>query len=187
MRYAGADLPLFLTHGPVRLAITGRTLSGGSAAGVAMGEAFSPPLTIFALLPLAASAIFLTMGMLLNRQAGHDTAAGRRLTRQPPTRGLFRLHGGASAPTAFPFHMGILFPASSSSAALGTSTSPSSWRSGPLRPVPATWLSRVSSIGYGVADLAPRVATDQSPPERDADRGGADHSPRMTPNLVAAA
>ncbi|NDK36303.1 hypothetical protein [Rhodovulum sulfidophilum] len=53
---------LFLTHGPLRLAITGRTLSDGSAAGVAMGDPFWPPLTIFARLRLAASAIFLSMG-----------------------------------------------------------------------------------------------------------------------------
>ncbi|MCW2304593.1 hypothetical protein M2324_003004 [Rhodovulum sulfidophilum] len=132
MRYAGADLPLFLTHGPVRLAITGRTLSGGSAAGVAMGEAFSPPLTIFALLRPAASAFFLTMGTLLNRQAGHSTAADRRLTRPGTPAGFFDGMTAHRHPTDFPFHMSLL-PASSSSAALGTSTSPSSWRSGPLR------------------------------------------------------
>lgn len=121
MLYAGADLILFLTHGPVRLAITGRTLSGGSAAGVAMGNVFWPPLTIFALLPLAASAIFLTMGMLLNRQAEHDTAAGRRLTRPGTPAGFFWWHDRASARRTFPFHMGLL-PASSSSAALAAST-----------------------------------------------------------------
>ncbi|MCE8470884.1 hypothetical protein LZ189_17865 [Rhodovulum sulfidophilum] len=121
MLYPGADLTLFLTHGPVRLAITGCTLSGGSAAGVAMGDAFSPPLTIFALLRPAASAFFLTMGTLLNLQAGHSTAADRRLTRPSIAAGFF---GGMVAhrrPTDFPFHMSLL-PASSSSAALGAST-----------------------------------------------------------------
>ncbi|BAQ70741.1 transporter, LysE family [Rhodovulum sulfidophilum] len=105
MLYAGTDLILFLTRGPVRLAITGRTLSDGSAAGVAMDDAFWPPLTIFARLRPAASAIFLTMGMLLNRQAGHDTAADRRLTR-PGTPAGFLGCIAAHRPQGVPFPYG---------------------------------------------------------------------------------
>lgn len=118
VRYAGADLPLFLTHGPVRLAITGRTLSEGSAAGVAMGDGRC---VLAAAHDLRAAATGRLGDLPDHRDASEPSSRTRHCCRPPsdPTRhprGLFRLHCGASAPRAFPFHMGLL-PASSSSAA----------------------------------------------------------------------
>lgn len=184
--YAGADMILFLTHGPVRLAITGRTLSDGSAAGVAMGDALWPPLTIFALLRLAASAILLTMGMLLNLQDGRSTAADRRLTRPDTPAGFFSCIAVHRPPGRYL----------------------SIWAFSPPLRVRQPWghrhrlhlgdlarcaLSRQPGSrafhrpGAEGSDLAPSVAPGQSPPGRDADCSGTDHSLGMTPNLVAAA
>ncbi|PTW47687.1 LysE family translocator [Rhodovulum kholense] len=126
--YAGAVLILFLTPGPVWLALTARALSGGFAAawplaaGVMVGDALWPPLAIFglgwavsvfggllAILRLLASALFLTMGLMLILQAGRGIAADSRLTRPGRIAGF--LAGMAAIlgnPKAILFYMGVL-------------------------------------------------------------------------------
>lgn len=98
--YAGALLLLFITPGPVWLAMIARGLSGGFASampvalGVAIGDGVWPLLAILGvtwivsqyadfltLLRWIASAMFLVMGIFLIRHAGHRISADSRLTR----------------------------------------------------------------------------------------------------------
>jgi len=98
--YAGALAILFLTPGPVWLAIVARTLTGGFraawplAVGVAIGDIIWPLLAILGItwilsefaafitvLRFAASAIFILMGVLIIRNAGTALSTDTRLTR----------------------------------------------------------------------------------------------------------
>ena len=98
--YAGALLILFLTPGPVWVALIARGLSGGFhaawplALGVVIGDALWPLLAIIGVtwiveqfdgfmtvLRWGASLIFLVMGILLIRNAGKTIAKDSRLTR----------------------------------------------------------------------------------------------------------
>ena len=98
--YCGALLILFLTPGPVWVALIARGLSGGFAAawplavGVAIGDLIWPLAAIFGLswvlsvyggvmdvLRWVAVAIFLVMGGLLIRHAGTPIGTDSRLTR----------------------------------------------------------------------------------------------------------
>lgn len=126
--YAGALLVLFLTPGPVWVALTARALSGGFAGawplavGVALGDALWPLAAIFGLawlvgnaegmmelLRLVAAVIFLWMGAALIRGAGRRIDADSRLTR--PGRWAGFAAGVAvivGNPKAVLFYMGVL-------------------------------------------------------------------------------
>lgn len=126
--YAGALLILFLTPGPVWVALLARGMSGGFAGawplaiGVAIGDAIWPLAAIFGLAWLVATveglldalrwvagAIFLIMGVGLIRNAGRQLSADSRLLR--PGRwagfaaGLAVIIGN---PKAILFYMGVL-------------------------------------------------------------------------------
>jgi len=126
--YAGALFILFLTPGPVWVALTARALSGGFAGawplavGVAIGDAIWPMAAIFGLawlvatveglleaLRWVAAGIFLFMGIGLIRNAGRALSADSRLLR--PGRwagfaaGLAVIIGN---PKAILFYMGVL-------------------------------------------------------------------------------
>jgi len=126
--YAGAVLILFLTPGPVWVALTARALSGGFgaawplAAGVVVGDALWPPLALLGVgwivsvyggfltaLRLVASGIFIVMGGLLIRHADHSIVAESRLTRPGKSAGFA---AGVAAilgnPKAILFYMGVL-------------------------------------------------------------------------------
>ena len=128
MLYAGAILILFLTPGPVWVALIGRTLGGGFgaawplAAGVVLGDALWPLLAIFGMAWLVASVdgaleamrwvaagIFLVMGAQLIRHADRQLSADSRL--MAPGRwagfaaGLAVIIGN---PKAILFYMGVL-------------------------------------------------------------------------------
>jgi len=98
--YAGALAILFLTPGPVWLAIVARTLTGGYRAawplalGVAIGDVIWPLLAILGItwilsefaafitvLRFAASGIFILMGVLIIRSASTAISTDNRLTR----------------------------------------------------------------------------------------------------------
>jgi len=98
--YAGALAILFLTPGPVWLAIVARTLTGGYRAawplalGVAIGDVIWPLLAILGItwilsefaafitvLRFAASGIFILMGVLIIRNSGTAISTDTRLTR----------------------------------------------------------------------------------------------------------
>lgn len=126
--YCGALVILFLTPGPVWVALIARGLSGGFSAawplaiGVALGDLVWPLAAIFGLswvasvysdfmdvLRWVAVGIFLLMGVMLIRNAGHSIAANSRLTRPG------RLAGFAAGvavilgnPKAILFYMGVL-------------------------------------------------------------------------------
>ncbi len=126
--YAGAVLVLFLTPGPVWLAMTARAMSGGFAAawplalGVVVGDALWPFLAILgvnALIALyagflvalkwVAAATFLLMGVLVLRRANAPIGTDSRLTRPGAWAGF--LAGVAviiGNPKAILFYMGML-------------------------------------------------------------------------------
>ncbi|WP_102226977.1 LysE family translocator [Acidimangrovimonas sediminis] len=126
--YAGALFVLFLTPGPVWLALTARAISGGFAAawplalGVSVGDLGWPLLAIFGLsvvttaygtvmllLRWAAVAIFMAMGVGLIRKAGKPIEGDSRLTRPGRWAGFA---AGVTAilgnPKAILFYMGVL-------------------------------------------------------------------------------
>jgi threonine/homoserine/homoserine lactone efflux protein len=126
--YAGALFILFLTPGPVWVALTARALSGGFAGawplavGVALGDAIWPLAAIFGLawlvatveglleaLRWVAAGIFLFMGYRLIRRANRTLSADSRLLR--PGRWAGFLAGVAvivGNPKAILFYMGVL-------------------------------------------------------------------------------
>jgi len=126
--YAGAMVVIFLTPGPVWLALTARALSGGFrsawplAFGVVVGDMMWPFLAILGVswivsvfsgfmtfLRLAGAVMFLVMGVLLIRNAGKSIAGDSRLTRPGMLAGF--LAGVAvilGNPKAILFYMGVL-------------------------------------------------------------------------------
>ncbi|MXQ08199.1 LysE family transporter [Alphaproteobacteria bacterium GH1-50] len=126
--YAGALLILFLTPGPVWVALTARALSGGFNAawplafGVVVGDVLWPLLAILGVtwivsvfsgfmtvLTWVASLVFLTMGALLIRNRDKSIASDSRLTRPGMWAGF--LAGMAvilGNPKAILFYMGVL-------------------------------------------------------------------------------
>ncbi len=126
--YAIAILILFLTPGPVWVALTARAMSGGFASavplavGVALGDMFWPLAAIFGLtwivsvyagfmevLRWVAVGFFLVMGWQLIRHATRDLSADSRLTRPGHLAGLL---AGVTVilanPKAILFYMGVL-------------------------------------------------------------------------------
>jgi len=126
--YAGAILILFLTPGPVWVALTARAMSGGFtsaaplAVGVALGDMFWPLAAIFGLtwilsvysdlldaLKWVAVAMFVVMGWQLIRHAARDISADSRLTRPGAVAGFA---AGVTVilanPKAILFYMGVL-------------------------------------------------------------------------------
>ncbi|WP_347311654.1 LysE family translocator [Defluviimonas sp. SAOS-178_SWC] len=126
--YAGALGLLWLTPGPVWVALTARALSGGFASawplalGVTLGDLIWPLVAIFGLswivdqwgafmtvMRYMAAAIFILMGWLLIRHAGQPVATDGRLTRPGRWAGL---SAGIAAilgnPKAILFYMGVL-------------------------------------------------------------------------------
>jgi threonine/homoserine/homoserine lactone efflux protein len=126
--YAGALLVLFLTPGPVWVAMLARAMSGGFASawplalGVVIGDVLWPLLAIlgvtwiiseFAYFLVAmkwiAVAMFLFMGAMLIRHAGQSISANNRLTRPGKwagfVAGLVVILGN---PKAILFYMGLL-------------------------------------------------------------------------------
>lgn len=126
--YAGALFVLFLTPGPVWLALIARSLSGGFQAawplalGVVIGDAMWPLLAILGVTWLVEQAawlmtalryvgalMFLTMGVLLIRNADKTIAADSRLTRPGMWAGFAAgLVGILGNPKAILFYMGVL-------------------------------------------------------------------------------
>lgn len=126
--YAGALLVLFLTPGPVWVAISARALSGGFqaawplAVGVALGDLVWPLVAVFGLawvltvyadlmsaLRWVAAAIFLLMGAGLIRHAGRAIGVDSALTQ--PGRAAGFAAGVAAIlgnPKAILFYMGVL-------------------------------------------------------------------------------
>ena len=126
--YAGAILILFLTPGPVWVALTARAMSGGFASaaplavGVALGDALWPLAAIFGLtwilsiygdlleaLKWVAMAMFVIMGLQLIRHANTQLSADSRLTRPGAMAGFA---AGVTVilanPKAILFYMGVL-------------------------------------------------------------------------------
>lgn len=126
--YAGALFVLFLTPGPVWLALTARALSGGFhsawplALGVVIGDALWPLLAILGvswivnqvdgfmtILRFVGAGMFLIMGFLLIRNADKSISADSRLTRPGMwagfAAGLVVILGN---PKAILFYMGVL-------------------------------------------------------------------------------
>lgn len=126
--YAGAILILFLTPGPVWVALTARAMSGGFtqaaplAVGVALGDALWPLAAIFGLtwilslyggllegMKWVAVAMFVVMGVQLLRHAARDLSADSRLTRPGMLAGFA---AGVTVilanPKAILFYMGVL-------------------------------------------------------------------------------
>ena len=126
--YCGALLILFLTPGPVWVALTARALSGGFHAawplafGVVVGDVIWPFLAILGVtwvvsvfagfmtvLKWVAAAVFLIMGALIIRNADKTIASDSRLTRPGMWAGF--LAGVAvilGNPKAILFYMGVL-------------------------------------------------------------------------------
>jgi threonine/homoserine/homoserine lactone efflux protein len=126
--YAGAVGLLWLTPGPVWVAITARALTGGFASawplalGVTLGDLVWPLVAIFGLawivdqfdafmtvMRYVAAIVFLIMGSLLIRHAGMPVATDSRLTR--PGRWAGFMAGVAAIlgnPKAVLFYMGVL-------------------------------------------------------------------------------
>ncbi|TQM94978.1 MAG: LysE family translocator [Roseinatronobacter sp.] len=126
--YAGAILILFLTPGPVWVALTARAMSGGFtsaaplAVGVALGDMLWPLAAIFGLtwilsiygdlleaMKWVAVAMFVVMGWQLIRHAARDISADSRLTRPGAVAGFA---AGVTVilanPKAILFYMGVL-------------------------------------------------------------------------------
>ncbi len=126
--YAGAIFVLFLTPGPVWVALTARALSGGFASawplavGVVLGDILWPLLAILGVawivsvfdgfmtvMRYLAAGMFLVMGVMLIRHAGATIGTDSRLTR--PGRWAGFLAGVAvivGNPKAVLFYMGVL-------------------------------------------------------------------------------
>lgn len=126
--YAGALVILFMTPGPVWLALTGRTLAGGFRAalplalGVACGDVLWSLLAVLGLswvvdqmdqvlfaIRLLGTALFLWMGISILRNADKSISADSRLTRPGAAAGFA---AGVAAiignPKAILFYLGIL-------------------------------------------------------------------------------
>ena len=126
--YAGALFVLFLTPGPVWVALIARALSGGFhaawplALGVVVGDALWPLLAVvgvawlvesvdgvMTVLRWVAAVIFLLMGLALIRNAGKTISRDSRLTRPGMwagfVAGLLVILGN---PKAILFYMGVL-------------------------------------------------------------------------------
>lgn len=126
--YAGAILILFLTPGPVWVALTARAMSGGFssaaplAVGVALGDMFWPLAAIFGLtwilslygdllemMKWVAVAMFVIMGVQLIRHAARELSSDSRLTRPGAAAGFA---AGVTVilanPKAILFYMGVL-------------------------------------------------------------------------------
>lgn len=126
--YAGALLVLFLTPGPVWVALTARALSGGFhaawplALGVVVGDVAWPLLAILGVnwvlsvyggfleaLRWVAAAMFVTMGVMLGRHAGASISTDSRLTRPGMWAGFMAgLAVILGNPKAILFYMGML-------------------------------------------------------------------------------
>ena len=126
--YSFALLVLFLTPGPVWVALLARALSGGFASaaplalGVVVGDVLWPLLAIFGVtwiisefaafltvLRWVAVAMFLVMGFMLIRNAGRTIASDNRLTRPGVLAGfLAGLVVILGNPKAILFYMGLL-------------------------------------------------------------------------------
>lgn len=126
--YAGALLILFLTPGPVWVALLARTLAGGFhaawplALGVVVGDALWPLLAVLGVtwivsvfsgfmtvLRLTASLVFLVMGGLLIRHADRSIVSDGRLTRPGIWPGFMAgLAVILGNPKAILFYMGVL-------------------------------------------------------------------------------
>lgn len=126
--YALALFVLFLTPGPVWVAVLARTLSGGVQAawplalGVALGDAIWPFVAILGVSWLVASvagfmvvlkwvavAMFLAMGVLVIRSAGKQIGEDSRLTRPGMWAGFVPGFVAVTAnPKAALFYMGLL-------------------------------------------------------------------------------
>lgn len=126
--YAGAMVAIWLTPGPVWIAIMARALSSGLAGvwpltiGVAIGDAIWPLVAIFGLslvveqsaellnvLRWVAAVVFVAMGVALIRHAGRPVETDSRLTRRGAwagfTAGLLAITGN---PKAALFYIGVL-------------------------------------------------------------------------------
>lgn len=126
--YCGALLILFLTPGPVWLAMMARALSGGFQAawplalGVAIGDMLWPLVavlgitwilsvfdTVMEVLRWIASGVFILMGVALIRQAGEKISSDSRLTRPGMwsgfVAGIVAILGN---PKAVLFYIGVL-------------------------------------------------------------------------------
>lgn len=128
MLYAGAVFILFLTPGPVWLALTARTLSGGFHAawpltlGVVVGDSLWPVLAILGVgwitaasaqialvLKFVAVIVFVSIGVITIRNADRTIASDSRLTRPGIWAGfLAGLVVILGNPKAVLFYMGIL-------------------------------------------------------------------------------
>lgn len=126
--YAGAVFVLFLTPGPVWLALTARTLSGGFQAawpltlGVVVGDSLWPVLAVLGIgwitaastqialvLKVVAVLVFVTLGIVTIRNADRTIANDNRLTRPGIWAGfLAGLVVILGNPKAVLFYMGIL-------------------------------------------------------------------------------
>ncbi|AUH64764.1 LysE family translocator [Paracoccus zhejiangensis] len=126
--YAGAMVAIWLTPGPVWVAIMARALSSGFAGvwplaiGVAIGDMIWPLVAIFGLsvivaqsaflleaLRWVAAAVFIGMGILLIRSASQPVGSDSRLTKRGRwagfTAGLLAIAGN---PKAALFYIGVL-------------------------------------------------------------------------------
>jgi threonine/homoserine/homoserine lactone efflux protein len=128
MLYAAAVFALFLTPGPVWMALTARTLAGGVraawplAAGVVIGDALWSLLALLGLawvvstyagamtaLRLVAAVVFVWLGIVVIRNAGRAIGADSRLTRPGVWAGFFAgLAAILGNPKAILFYMGVL-------------------------------------------------------------------------------
>lgn len=126
--YAGALLVLFLTPGPVWIALIARTLSGGFQAawplalGVAVGDSVWPLMAVvsvswlvatfsgfMAVLKWVAVLTFIGMGILILRHAGRPIESDSRLTRPGMWSGFIAgVIAIVSNPKAALFYMGVL-------------------------------------------------------------------------------
>lgn len=126
--YAGAIFLLFITPGPVWVALTARSLSGGFASavplaiGVSLGDLMWPLAAIFGLswivsiygdilglMRWIAVAVFIVMGLQLIRHAQRDLSSDSRLTRPGHLAGFTAGVAVILAnPKAILFYMGVL-------------------------------------------------------------------------------